>query len=174
MNSLENNEITFEETLERVKDFLRIHNSENQPFSLDNTTATAQQAADVLGVKVCQIGKTIAFKCLKEGVDMHTVVVVLSGDKRVDTLKLANDLKIDKVKSLSADEVVSRTGFRVGGVCPFSLPNDVLIIVDRELYDLGVCYVAAGHPFAVVKTCGEEIVKITKAKIWGDEGYQFP
>ena len=74
------------EGVQRVAAELQAKNHPHGPVMLDGAARTAQQAADALGVKVGQIAKSIIFKRRMDGV---AVLVVTSGDKRVDEKKVA-------------------------------------------------------------------------------------
>jgi prolyl-tRNA editing enzyme YbaK/EbsC (Cys-tRNA(Pro) deacylase) len=140
----------------RVQEFLLHRGSKAEVQLLPDTTATAQDAAAALDVQLFQIGKSIVFQASD-----RILVVVLCGDQRVDTNSLAQMNCVVRISALSADEVKIRTGYIIGGVSPFGLPSDVQVIVDSRLHNLSNCYVAAGHPKAVVLTNGEEIIQLT-------------
>lgn len=145
------------ESAERVQQFIRERSSEAEVVHLPESTSTAKDAAVTLNVSVSQIGKSIAFL-----VDSSPVVVVLCGDYKVDTEALRKFLNAKEVASMKPSEVKQITGFPIGGVCPFALPESVKIIVDRKLHDLPECFVAAGHPQCVVRTRGPEIIGLSK------------
>jgi prolyl-tRNA editing enzyme YbaK/EbsC (Cys-tRNA(Pro) deacylase) len=125
---------------------------------LPDTTATAQDAASALGVPVSQIGKSIAFA--SEG---PTIVAIVCGDQRIDTEALARTAGVGGVKSMRADAVKQSTGYVIGGVSPFGLPTGTVIIIDSRLRASADCYVAAGHPKAIVHVTPEELVVLTGA-----------
>ena len=56
------------------------------PVMLDGAARTAQEAADGLGVQLGQIAKSVIFKRKQDGV---AVLVVASGDRRVDEKKVS-------------------------------------------------------------------------------------
>ena len=58
----------------------------HSPVLLDAAARTAQQAADALGVALGQIAKSIIFRRKADDV---AVLVVTSGDRRVDEKKVA-------------------------------------------------------------------------------------
>jgi prolyl-tRNA editing enzyme YbaK/EbsC (Cys-tRNA(Pro) deacylase) len=68
-----------------------------QPIMLDEAARTAQQAADALGIHVGQIAKSIIFK---RKPDEAAVLVITSGDRRVDEKKVQT--------------LVCPTGYRLG------------------------------------------------------------
>ncbi len=85
---------------------------------MDSSTKTSQMAADSLGCEVAQIAKSIVFTG-----DSPVVVVIISGDKRVDTGKLSEHLGW-KVKIADADAVRNGTDTS-SGESPPSPTNQV-------------------------------------------------
>jgi prolyl-tRNA editing enzyme YbaK/EbsC (Cys-tRNA(Pro) deacylase) len=144
----------------RVQDFLSQKGSEAVVRLLPESTATALEAATALGVPVSHIGKSIVFDSEK-----GVVVAVVCGDQRVDTACLAAILEVVNLRPLRAEGVKKETGFVIGGVSPFGLPPNVRIIVDARLKTLGRCYVAAGHPKAVVGVDFNSLVALTGAQV---------
>jgi prolyl-tRNA editing enzyme YbaK/EbsC (Cys-tRNA(Pro) deacylase) len=148
------------EGAQRVQDFLSGMDSLGRVRLLPDSTATAPDAAAALGVSVSQIGKSIVF-----GSDAGLVVAIVCGDQKVAPDALASALRTENVRLLKADEVKAETGYAIGGVSPFALPSSALIVVDSRLHGLPDCYVAAGHPKAVVHTNGRELVELTGARV---------
>jgi prolyl-tRNA editing enzyme YbaK/EbsC (Cys-tRNA(Pro) deacylase) len=144
-------------TAQHVQDFLRSRGSFAEVQLLPDTTATAQDAATALNVLVSQIGKSIVF-------GSSVCVAVLCGNQRVDTKALSKLVHSD-VNLLKAGEVKDATGYVIGGVSPFGLPPGINVIIDSGLLNHPFCYVAAGHPKAVVRTSGEELIALTGATV---------
>lgn len=74
---------------------------------LDGAARTAQEAADQLSILVGQVAKSIIFK---RRIDSVAVLVVTSGDKRVDEKVAA---LVGPVGRADADFVKTSTGFRL-------------------------------------------------------------
>jgi len=74
------------EGVRRVAAALQGHGAGHEPVMLDDAARTAQQAADALGVALGQIAKSIIFRRLP---DDAAVLVITSGDRRVDEAKVA-------------------------------------------------------------------------------------
>lgn len=146
------------EGAQRVQQFLTEKGSKSEVRLLPESTATAQDAARALGVPVSHIGKSIVF-----GSQNRVVVVVVCGDQRVDNHLLAQTLGLADIKPLRADDVRRCTGYVIGGVSPFGLPPEIEILIDSRLRTLHRCYVAAGHPKAVVQINPDELMAITGA-----------
>lgn len=144
---------------QRVQDFLLRQGSSAEVQLLPDSTATAHDAAATLTISVDQIGKSIVFKG-----DDRVVVVVICGSQRVDITALSMVIR-SQAKLLNADEVKRLTGYAIGGVSPFALPSGVAVVVDSRLHKYQECFVAAGHPRAVVRTSGNELVALTGALV---------
>jgi prolyl-tRNA editing enzyme YbaK/EbsC (Cys-tRNA(Pro) deacylase) len=128
----------------RVGEFLTEAGLEAQVVTLDDSTRTSQMAADALGCGVAQIAKSIVF------IDAGAVVVVISGDKRVDPKKLSALLG-EKVRIADADAVRKETGYVIGGVPPFPHDEGVKVFLDSSLGRFDEVWTAAGTPNSVMK-----------------------
>ena len=74
------------EPVRRVADQLAQMGHACPPRWLDVAARTAQEAADALGVELGQIAKSVIFR---RRADERAVLVVTSGDRRVDERKVA-------------------------------------------------------------------------------------
>lgn len=124
------------------------------------TGRTAADAAAGLGVELGQIAKSIVFRRLA---DDAAVLVVTSGDRRVDEHKVAG--LVGEVGRADADFVKAVTGFSIGGVSPVAHATPPVILVDTELFRFEQIWAAAGHPHAVFPLSPSELVELTGAPI---------
>lgn len=124
------------------------------------TGRTAADAADALGVELGQIAKSIVFRRLS---DDAAVLVVTSGDLRVDEKKVS--ALVGKVGRADADFVKASTGFSIGGVSPVAHATAPVILVDRELFRFAEIWAAAGHPHAVFPLSPDDLVGLTGAPV---------
>lgn len=148
------------EGVQRVACALRDKGHPHAPRMLDAAARTAQQAADALGIELGQIAKSIVFRRKS---DERAVLVVTSGDKRVDEKKV--EALVGKLGRADADFVKSRTGFSIGGVSPFAHATEPLMLIDRELFRFDEIWAAAGHPHAVVRLRPKELEGLTGAPV---------
>ena len=128
------------------------------PRWLDVPARTCAEAADALGVASGQIAKSVIFRRLA---DERAVLVVASGDRRVDTAKVAAQL--GPVGRADAAFVKARTGFSIGGVAPLAHAEPPLVLVDRDLFRFDLVWAAAGHPNGVFCLAPAELLAITGA-----------
>ncbi len=130
------------------------------PLFLEVAARTAQEAADALGVSVGQIAKSVVFK---RKLDDAAVLVVASGDKRVDERKVT--ALVGAVGRADAEFVKASTGFTIGGVAPVGHATPPVLLIDRELFRFDELWAAAGHPNGVFRLSPEQLVQLTSAPV---------
>jgi prolyl-tRNA editing enzyme YbaK/EbsC (Cys-tRNA(Pro) deacylase)/predicted Fe-S protein YdhL (DUF1289 family) len=148
------------EGVQRVAAALQEKNHPHSPVMLDGAARTAQQAADALGVAVGQIAKSIIFKRIE---DDAAVLVVTSGDRRVDEAKVA--ALVGPLGRANAAFVKERTGFSIGGVSPVAHAMPGVTLIDRELFRFEQVWAAAGHPHGVFQLHPQDLVALTGAPV---------
>jgi prolyl-tRNA editing enzyme YbaK/EbsC (Cys-tRNA(Pro) deacylase) len=134
------------------------------PRMLDDAARTAQQAADALGISVGQIAKSIIFRRKS---DDAAVLVITSGDKRVDEAKVQALVCAEgaKLGRADADFVKAKTGFAIGGVSPVAHATAVIGLMDRELFRYATVWAAAGHPHAVFEITPQALQALAAAPV---------
>ncbi|HWS05357.1 MAG TPA: YbaK/EbsC family protein [Burkholderiaceae bacterium] len=146
--------------VQRVAAALQAAGHPHAPVMLDDAARTAQQAADALGITVGQIAKSIIFR-RKD--DDRAVLVITSGDRRVDEKKVA--ALVGKLGRADADFVRTRTGFAIGGVSPVAHAEPPVTLIDRELFRFEEIWAAAGHPHGVFRLRPQDLVALTGAPV---------
>ncbi len=146
--------------VQRVAQVLQALGHPYEPRMLDDAARTAQQAADALGVQLGQIAKSIIFR-RKE--DDAAVLVITSGDRRVDEKKVA--ALVGKIGRADAEFVKVRTGFSIGGVSPVGHASAPVTLIDRELQRFAVVWAAAGHPHGVFPLHPNDLERLTGAPV---------
>jgi prolyl-tRNA editing enzyme YbaK/EbsC (Cys-tRNA(Pro) deacylase) len=150
--------------VQRVAAFLQTSGHLPMPNMLQDAARTAQQAADALGVELGQIAKSIIFKRKSDNV---AVLVITSGDKRVDEAKV-QALVCDESTKLGradADFVKLKTGFSIGGVAPVAHLSEPVTLLDKELFRFESIWAAAGHPNAVFEVSPHALQLLSKALV---------
>ena len=150
------------EGVQRVSRFLQDAGHPHARQMLDGAARTAQEAADQLSILVGQVAKSIIFK---RRIDSVAVLVVTSGDKRVDEKKVA--ALVGPVGRADADFVKTSTGFSIGGVSPVAHASKVVTLMDAELQRFDTVWAAAGHPYGVFPASPEQLQQLTDAP-WSD------
>ena len=130
------------------------------PVWLEVSARTSQEAADALGVVVGQIAKSVIFRRRS---DDRAVLVVASGDRRVDEKKVA--ALVGPVGRADADFVKAATGFSIGGVAPLAHACELVTLIDRELFRFAEIWAAAGHPNGVFRLTPAQLETFTGAPV---------
>jgi len=138
----------------RVSAYLEERGIQARVVILDESTRTSQLAADALGCTVAEIAKSIAFKAGEQA-----VVVVISGDRRVDAKKVSAHIGV-KVGNADADTVKELTGYAIGGVPPFPHDPAVKVLLDWSLTRFEKVWAAAGTPNSVMNLAVEQLKSI--------------
>ncbi len=146
------------EGFRRVAGELAERGHRSAPRWLDRSARTCAEAADALQVQVGQIAKSVVFRRRS---DDAVVLVVASGDRRVDTAKV--EALVGAVGRADAGFVKARTGFSIGGVAPLAHLLPPVVLVDRDLFRFDEVWAAAGHPNGVFRAAPEELLRLTGA-----------
>jgi Cys-tRNA(Pro) deacylase len=129
---------------------------------LGESTRTAEDAARAVGCPLGAIVKSLLF--LAEG---RPLLALVSGDRQVDTARLAGLLGIGrkKLKMADAEAVRRHTSYAVGGVPPLGHPQRLPTYVDSELARFDTVYAAAGSADAVFAIDREELVRMVGGRL---------
>ena len=144
----------------RVSTFLREAGAEARLEEMRDDAATAEAAADAAGCTLSQIVKSLVLLC-----DGAPVVVLVPGDRRVDSAAVARLTGARRAGIAKPDEVVAATGFEPGGVAPFPLPRVHEVIVERTLLRHPVVWAGAGSPRHLVRLAPMELVRLARGRI---------
>lgn len=149
-------------SVENVREYLKQFGVEGRIRLFDESTATVELAAAVLGVIPARIAKTLSFKT-----PGGALLLVAAGDAKVDNRKF-KDLFGFKAKMPSAEEVVELVGHPIGGVCPFAVNEGVEVYLDNSLKRFETVFPAVGSGGSAIElTCGE-LFTCSRAKAWVD------
>lgn len=148
---------------ERVADYLAARGWSDRLTAFDDpaSTKTAQLAAEAMGRDLGQIVKSLLF--LADGVP---VLVLVAGDRRGDAAAIASALGVIGEARLADKETVrSATGYSIGGVCPFDLPDGLAVLADESLTRFDELYPAGGTPNTMVRVTLAELLEVTRGRM---------
>jgi prolyl-tRNA editing enzyme YbaK/EbsC (Cys-tRNA(Pro) deacylase) len=147
------------ESVERVARVLRERAVEARLEEFEDGTPTADAAARAVGCDRAQIVKSLVFVC-----DGRPALVMIGGDRRADSAKVAASVPCEKAKIAGPDDVRSATGFEPGAVAPFPLPGLQTVLVDEELLLHEVVWTGAGSHQHVLAIAPTDLVRLTRAR----------
>ncbi|MED4731925.1 YbaK/EbsC family protein [Aneurinibacillus migulanus] len=149
------------ESAQRVQEKLLELGHTNKVIELSDSIRTAQEAADAIGCEVAQIAKSIIFRLKSSN---KPLLIIASGINRINEKQIAKQLN-EKLGKADADFVREYTGFVIGGVPPVGHKENVITLIDEDLFQYNTIWAAAGHPKAVFQLTPDELVKMTKGKV---------
>jgi prolyl-tRNA editing enzyme YbaK/EbsC (Cys-tRNA(Pro) deacylase) len=147
------------EAVERVSSYLREARAEARIEEFPEDTATAQDAAQAAGCELGQIVKSLVFEC-----DGRPVVVLVPGDRRADSAKIARAAGAERAKIAGSEAVREATGFEPGAVCPFPLPRVQAVFVERTLLSQPVLWVGAGSDRHMAAVAPTELLRLSRGR----------
>lgn len=145
---------------ERVRDHLAKYGLADRIVAFEQSTKTAQMAAEAMGCELGQIVKSLVFV-----VDGRAVLALVAGDRRGDAEAIAREAGGDDARFADADMVRSATGYAIGGVSPFDLPEELLVLVDDSLARFDVLYPAGGTPASMVRLTRDEFERLCPGRV---------
>jgi prolyl-tRNA editing enzyme YbaK/EbsC (Cys-tRNA(Pro) deacylase) len=128
----------------------------------ENSTATSQMAADNIGCELGQIAKSLAFI-----IDGQPILVIASGDQRVDDRKLANLYNVGrkKVRPATPEQCIEIYGYAPGGVPPLGYRTPGLPVhLDDSLQRYTQIYAAGGAHNAIFPVTLDQLVLISSGQ----------
>lgn len=140
----------------RVSHFLKAVGLARPIIETGDSTRTAPEAAAALGLEVGQIAKSLLFVA-----DGRPVLVVTSGDRRVETQKLARAVGASRLSLADPATVLKVTGFPVGGVSPAGHLHPAQVILDLSLQRFPVVYAAAGTAASALPLSFAELERVS-------------
>ncbi len=111
-------------------------------------TKTADDAARAIGCPASAIVKSLVFVVQDDASD-EPVVVLIPGDLRLDTDKLATIADAVTSRRATLDEVKGATGYAAGGTPPFGHRQQLRVFADHQLRRNDPVWAAGGTPTTV-------------------------
>lgn len=146
----------------RVLAFLEEHGLSDGLVHFEQSTKTAQMAADAMGCELGQIVKSLVFVA-----DDRPLLALVAGDRRGDAGVIAALMDAAAVSFADAETVRSATGYAIGGVSPFALPPDLPVFVDESLQRFETVYPAGGTPSSMVRMTLPQLLALTGGQLRG-------
>ena len=143
--------------------FFKSQGLENKIRKMNDSTASAIEAAQALNVPLGQIAKSLTFRT-----NERPILIVMSGDAKIDSKKFRDTFGV-KSKMLEVDQVERYTGYSIGGVCPFNLATkEIDVYLDESLKRFTTVYPGCGDSSTLVMVSLEELEKFSNYVDWVD------
>lgn len=125
----------------------------------EGKAATSELAARSVGCPIEQIAKNIVLVA-----GNRVFLVIISGDKKVDLLKVSSIVKAD-VKLANPSTVLNTTGYPVGGVPPFAHKSKVPTIIDRSVKRFDYVVTSGGSRNTLIKIGVKDLLRVTEGTL---------
>jgi Cys-tRNA(Pro) deacylase len=145
---------------ERVRAFLEARGLHEGFVEFEQSTKTAQMAADAMGCELGQIVKSLVFV-----VDGAPVLALVAGDRRGDTPAIAALMGGRDARFADAETVRAATGYAIGGVSPFDLPDELPVFIDDSLERFEIVYPAGGTPSSMVRMTRAQLLELVGGRV---------
>lgn len=146
----------------KVRGYLKQFNKDNDILEMDESTATVELAANALGTEEARIAKSLSFY---DG--ENAMVIVVAGDAKIDNKKFKSYFGF-KAKMLAPEDTVKFTGHAIGGVCPFALPPNVKVYLDKSMKRFETMFPACGSGNSAIELTLDELEVTSKSNTWID------
>lgn len=149
-------------SLERVKQYLEQSGLESRMTVYPGTIDTVEHAAEMAGCERGRVAKTMSFL-----VNGCPVLIVLSGDVKIDNAKFKNHFRV-KAKMIPFEHVGELIGYMPGGVCPYAVNDGVKTYLDVSLKRFPDVHTGGGSETCLVHLTIEELEAQAKSCGWID------
>ena len=146
---------------QKVQDFIKALGFDLTVIEHSESTRTAQEAADRVGVTLGQIVKSLIFKGKVSG---KPILVLTSGANRVNEKRI-KEYAGEKIERAEADFVRKVTGYAIGGIPPIAHSQEIETYLDEDLMQYDLIWAAAGTPNAVFELSPDNLQKMTASRV---------
>jgi prolyl-tRNA editing enzyme YbaK/EbsC (Cys-tRNA(Pro) deacylase) len=151
--------VEWPESVERVAAYIREAGAEARVEEFAEGTPTAADAARAVGCAESQIVKSLVVEC-----DGQSLLVLVPGNRRADTAKVARAAGCARVAVAGRAQVREATGFEPGAVAPFPLPHVHRVFAERTLLAHDVVWIGAGSPNHLAALAPGELLRLSRAE----------
>lgn len=123
-----------------------------------------EQAARERGQRPEQIVRSILFRLSKD----EFVIVLIAGPRQISWPSLRKYLGKSRVSMAKAEEVLAVTGYSLGAVSPFGLPQPIRILVDKSVSTQEEISIGSGVRYTTVIMRRNDLLRALGKVEWVD------
>ena len=155
-------------SIEIVRDYLKQFQADDRILEFETSSATVELAAQAVGCIPARIAKTLSFYT-----EDCCMLIVAAGDAKIDNSKFKHFFGY-KAKMLNAEDVATMTNHAIGGVCPFGVPENVAVYLDKSMQRFDTIFPACGSSNSAIELDCDTLFTYSRAKEWIDvcKGWQ--
>ncbi len=141
--------------VKRIKNLLDSKNIEYKLFEHE-AVFTSEQASKVRGVDLKTGVKALVLKT-KEG---KLILALVAADRRIDLKKLAKKVNTKDLRLASPEEVLKKTGCKIGSVHPFGILHSLETYMDASVLENEKVNFNVGIHEKSIEMKSEDLVKV--------------
>jgi prolyl-tRNA editing enzyme YbaK/EbsC (Cys-tRNA(Pro) deacylase) len=123
-------------------------------------STTAKKAADLLGVQLHEICKTLVFIT-----DKGPIAVLVPGDLQAKPSLIRSVVGCRRATLAKAAEVLEITGYRPGAVPPCGLALELPVVADERLFAADIVYCGGGTTTTMLKIRSDDLREVLGAQV---------
>ena len=121
-----------------------------------HSTIHTKDASRVTGIPLERITKSLVFKA-----DDMPVLAIIPGDRKVDAVKLAKVIGVERVELVPFDEAERFSGYPPGGTPPVHHTNISKVVFDTELMRFNTIYGGGGSTNKLIELKIQDALQLT-------------
>jgi Cys-tRNA(Pro)/Cys-tRNA(Cys) deacylase len=144
---------------EKLKRFIEENRIRAEHLSFKESCHSVAEAAEAVRAPVQEFVKNI---CM---IDSHgnLIVAIVKGEDRASTSRVAKALDIEPPRIANADEILSKTGYPVGGTPSFGYSAKFL--VDPRVMEKELVYSGGGSETSLVRIASVELLNANHGNV---------
>lgn len=149
-------------SIEIARAYFKKFDMDDRILEFEVSSATVELAAQAVGCEPERIAKTLSFM-----VDEQPILIIAAGDAKIDNPKYKATFH-KKAKMMTPEELEKYVGHAIGGVCPFGIPEQVNVYLDKSLTRFETVFPACGSSNSAIELTIPELEKYSNFKEWVD------
>ena len=147
-------------TCSDVHNFLVEAAVDHEIVQLPALSTTARRAADLLGVGLHEIVKSLLFMT-----DDGPLLCLVAGDAQIDVDRLRDELGSRRCTLASPADVLALTGYRPGAMPPCALQAEVPVVADEGVFTERVVYCGGGTTTTMLKIRSADLRRLLDPRV---------
>lgn len=143
----------------RSLNYLQENKIDFKILELKEIPRTAKDVERIYGCPLNHILKTLLF------IGAKPVLVVLTGDKKVDLNKLSKVTNVKILRLAKPKEIEEITGCEIGSVGPFCLGREIIFVIDEKVFTAEKVNFGSGKPDIGIEMKSSDLRKIWRGII---------
>ena len=149
-------------SIEIAKAYFKKFDMDTRILEFEVSSATVELAAQAVGCEPARIAKTLSFM-----VEEQPILILTAGDVKIDNSKY-KAMFHKKAKMMTPEELETYVGHAIGGVCPFGIPENVAVYLDKSLTRFETVFPACGSSNSAIELTISELEKYSNSTEWVD------